>query len=198
MLIASLLLLALATVSQSGFEENGMWRVGHIGQSYDPCTEQHSIAYFNLPEVQNTLHAYHFNSSKTWVTCSGVVGMYWQDSPISVLDVDACQCYALIDVFYMLHFTHINVYQVLIISGLRIWMFSGDTDVVIPTASTRYSIDALNLTTISPWRAWYEDAQVAPSILKIYIYIYIYIYIHTGGTRGGSRGSVDPPVSGTF
>ncbi|MFS8003486.1 putative carboxypeptidase D [Helianthus anomalus] len=128
MLIASLLLLALATVSQSGFEENGI----------------------------------------------GVVGMYWQDSPISVLDV----------------------YQVLIISGLRIWMFSGDTDVVIPTASTRYSIDALNLTTISPWRAWYEDAQVAPSILKIYIYIYI--YIHTGGTRGGSRGSVDPPVSGTF
>ncbi|MFS8011748.1 putative carboxypeptidase D [Helianthus anomalus] len=176
MLIASLLLLALATVSQSGFEENGMWRVGHIGQSYDPCTEQHSIAYFNLPEVQNTLHAYHFNSSKTWVTCSGVVGMYWQDSPISVLDV----------------------YQVLIISGLRIWMFSGDTDVVIPTASIRYSIDALNLTTISPWRAWYEDAQVAPSILKIYICIYIYIYIHTGGTRGGSRGSVDPPVSGTF
>ncbi|KAJ0576002.1 putative carboxypeptidase D [Helianthus annuus] len=113
-------------------------RVGHIGQSYDPCTEQHSIAYFNLPEVQNALHAYHFNSSKTWVTCSGVVGMYWQDSPISVLDV----------------------YQELISSGLRIWMFSGDTDAVIPTASTRYSIDALNLTTISPWRAWYEDGQV--------------------------------------
>ncbi|KAI7740217.1 hypothetical protein M8C21_001293 [Ambrosia artemisiifolia] len=113
-------------------------RVGHIGQSYDPCTEQHSIAYFNLPEVQNALHAFHFNSSNTWVTCSGVVGMYWQDSPISVLDV----------------------YQELISSGLRIWMFSGDTDAVIPTASTRYSIDALNLTTISPWRAWYEDGQV--------------------------------------
>ncbi|KAJ0464342.1 putative carboxypeptidase D [Helianthus annuus] len=143
------------------------YRVGHIGQSYDPCTEQHSIAYFNLPEVQNTLHAYRFNSSKTWVTCSGVVGMYWQDSPISVLDV----------------------YQELIISGLRIWMFSGDTDAVIPTASTRYSIYALNLTTISPWRAWYEDAQVAPSILKIYIYIYIYIYIHTGAEpEGGQEG----------
>ncbi|GKC51964.1 serine carboxypeptidase II-2, partial [Tanacetum coccineum] len=27
-------------------------RVGHIGQSYDPCTEQHSTIYFNLPEVQ--------------------------------------------------------------------------------------------------------------------------------------------------
>ncbi|KAJ0468817.1 putative carboxypeptidase D [Helianthus annuus] len=71
--------------------------------------------------------------------------MYWQDSPISVLDV----------------------YQELIISGLRIWMFSGDTDAVIPTASTRYSIDALNLTTISPWRAWYEDAQVLHGRLKL-------------------------------
>ncbi|XP_076925158.1 serine carboxypeptidase II-2-like [Bidens hawaiensis] len=113
-------------------------RVGHIGQSYDPCTEQHTIVYFNLPEVQNALHAYHMKSSRTWETCSNVVGLYWKDSPISVLDV----------------------YQELISSGLRIWMFSGDTDAVIPTASTRYSIDSLNLTTISPWRAWYEDGQV--------------------------------------
>ncbi|KAI3811348.1 hypothetical protein L1987_21069 [Smallanthus sonchifolius] len=113
-------------------------KVGHIGQSYDPCTEQHSIAYFNLPEVQNALHAHLSTTSRTWETCSGVVEMYWKDSPISVLDV----------------------YQELISSGLRIWMFSGDTDAVIPVTSTRYSIDALNLTTISPWRAWYEDGQV--------------------------------------
>lgn len=37
---------------------------------------------------------------------------------------------------------------------------SGDTDGVIPVTSTRYTINALNLTTISPWRAWYEDGQV--------------------------------------
>ncbi|GKE59044.1 serine carboxypeptidase II-2, partial [Tanacetum coccineum] len=53
----------------------------------------------------------------------------------------------------------LDVYQELIASGLRIWIFSGDTDAVIPVTSTRYSIDALNLTTISPWRAWYEDGQ---------------------------------------
>ncbi|KAI3801698.1 hypothetical protein L1987_29810 [Smallanthus sonchifolius] len=113
-------------------------KVGHIGQRYDPCTEQHAIVYFNLPEVQNALHAHLSATSRTWETCSGVVGTYWKDSPISVLDV----------------------YQELISSGLRIWMFSGDTDAVIPVTSTRYSIDALNLTTISPWRAWYEDGQV--------------------------------------
>ncbi|KAK1434758.1 hypothetical protein QVD17_00508 [Tagetes erecta] len=113
-------------------------KVGRIGQSYDPCTEQHSKVYFNLPEVQDALHVYHTNISRTWETCSGVVGMHWKDSPTSVLDV----------------------YQELISSGLRIWIYSGDTDAVIPVTSTRYSIDALNLTTIGPWRAWYDDGQV--------------------------------------
>ncbi|KAH9770158.1 Carboxypeptidase [Citrus sinensis] len=34
---------------------------------------------------------------------------------------------------------------------------SGDTDVVIPVTSARYSIDALNLPTVKPWRAWWDD-----------------------------------------
>ena len=38
---------------------------------------------------------------------------------------------------------------------------SGDTDAIIPVTSTRYSIDALNLTTVSPWRAWYDDGAVS-------------------------------------
>lgn len=37
---------------------------------------------------------------------------------------------------------------------------SGDTDAVIPVTSTRFSIDALKLPTVSPWRAWYDDGQV--------------------------------------
>ncbi|KAJ0915757.1 putative carboxypeptidase D [Helianthus annuus] len=115
------------------------WRkVEHIRQTYDPCTEQHSTIYFNLPEVQNALHVHRGNSSRTWETCSDDVGMNWEDSPVSVLDV----------------------HQELISSGLRIWIYSGDTDAVIPVTSTRYSIDALNLTAISPWSAWYDDGQV--------------------------------------
>lgn len=113
-------------------------RVGHIGQSYDPCTEQHSTIYFNLPEVQNALHVFQSNTSRRWQTCSTVVNLNWKDSPISVLDV----------------------HQELIKSGLRVWIFSGDTDAVIPVTSTRYSIDALKLPTVSPWRAWYDDDQV--------------------------------------
>lgn len=37
---------------------------------------------------------------------------------------------------------------------------SGDTDAVLPVTSTRYSIDALKLPTVSPWRPWYDDGQV--------------------------------------
>ncbi|KAL4571345.1 hypothetical protein LXL04_018103 [Taraxacum kok-saghyz] len=81
-------------------------RVGHIGQSYDPCSQQHSTVYFNLPEVQNALHVFHSNTSRKWEVCSG------------------------------------------------------NTDAVIPVTSTRYSINALKLPTVSPWRAWYDDGQV--------------------------------------
>lgn len=39
---------------------------------------------------------------------------------------------------------------------------SGDTDGVLPITSTRYSVDALKLPVIGPWRAWYDDGQVKP------------------------------------
>ncbi|XP_022888188.1 serine carboxypeptidase II-2-like isoform X2 [Olea europaea var. sylvestris] len=113
-------------------------KVGLIKRAYDPCTEAHSTIYFNIPEVQNALHVHRKNSSSKWVTCSDEVSENWKDSPISVLDI----------------------YRELIPLGLRIWIFSGDTDAVIPVTSTRYSIDALNLSTTSPWRAWYDDGQV--------------------------------------
>jgi hypothetical protein len=45
---------------------------------------------------------------------------------------------------------------------------SGDTDAVLPVTSTRYSIDALKLPTITPWHAWYDDdGEVGPSSLQL-------------------------------
>ncbi|VFQ97064.1 unnamed protein product [Cuscuta campestris] len=113
-------------------------KVGLLRRSYDPCTEKHSTVYFNLPEVQKALHVHTRNSSFKWTTCSNEVYESWKDSPGTVLDI----------------------YHELISSGLRIWVFSGNTDAVIPVASTRYSIDALKLPTVSPWRAWYDNGQV--------------------------------------
>ncbi|KAL9314303.1 hypothetical protein ACSQ67_019755 [Phaseolus vulgaris] len=115
-------------------------RIGRLGLSteYDPCTERHSIVYFNRPEVQTALHVDLDHKPATWETCSDVVYTNWKDSPRSVLDI----------------------YHELIGMGLKIWVFSGNTDVVIPVTSTRYSISALKLPTLSPWRAWYDDGEV--------------------------------------
>lgn len=112
--------------------------IGRVSEKYDPCTEKHSVVYFNLPEVQQALHVNPGARPSKWDTCSDIVGNNWKDSPMSVLDV----------------------YQELLQSGIRIWIFSGDTDAIIPVTSTRYSIDALKLPTVGPWRAWYDDGQV--------------------------------------
>ncbi|KOM40202.1 hypothetical protein LR48_Vigan04g040000 [Vigna angularis] len=115
-------------------------RIGRLGLNapYDPCTESHSTAYFNRPEVQIALHVDLDHKPATWDTCSDVVNSNWKDSPITVLDI----------------------YHELIDVGLKIWVFSGNTDTVIPVTSTRYSINALKLPTVSPWRAWYDDGEV--------------------------------------
>lgn len=112
--------------------------VGRIGEKYDPCTESHSTVYFNLLEVQKALHVNAAFAPSKWETCSDAVNENWQDSPASILPV----------------------YRELIDHGLRIWIFSGDTDAVIPVTSTRYSIDALKLPTVTPWHPWYDDGQV--------------------------------------
>ncbi|CDP11023.1 unnamed protein product [Coffea canephora] len=105
-------------------------------QGYDPCTEAHSIIYFNLPEVQQALHVR--GSPVKWETCGLTVHYAWKDSARSLL----------------------NTIKELTTSGIRIWIYSGNTDAVIPITSTRYSLRALNLPTVGSYLPWYEDGQV--------------------------------------
>ncbi|KAG4204718.1 hypothetical protein ERO13_A04G058500v2 [Gossypium hirsutum] len=127
-----------ANASQTKWLLKRRLMVSQLSEKYDPCTEKHSEVYFNLPEVQKSLHVLPEAAPSKWETCSDIVNTNWKDSPITMLDV----------------------YRELIHEGLRIWIFSGDTDAVIPITSTRYSIDALKLATMKPWRAWYDDGQV--------------------------------------
>ncbi|QCD86096.1 cathepsin A [Vigna unguiculata] len=62
----------------------------------------------------------------------------WNDSPITVLPV----------------------IQKLLRAGLRIWMYSGDTDGRIPVLSTRYGLRELKLNVTKEWRAWFEGREV--------------------------------------
>ncbi|XP_057979550.1 serine carboxypeptidase-like 27 [Malania oleifera] len=109
-----------------------------MSRAYDPCTERYSNLYFNLPEVQQALHANVTGISYPWKTCSDIVGNYWADSPLSMLPI----------------------YKELIAAGLRIWVYSGDTDAVVPVTATRYSINALKLPTVVNWYPWNDDGKV--------------------------------------
>ncbi|KAG0503152.1 hypothetical protein HPP92_003224 [Vanilla planifolia] len=110
-----------------------------VRRAYDPCTENYATVYYNTPNVQRALHANTMGLNYTWQTCSDIVGpTNWSDSPRSMLPI----------------------YKELIEAGLRIWVFSGDTDAVVPVTATRRSLDALNLTTLVEWYPWYSQGMV--------------------------------------
>ncbi|XP_010486379.1 PREDICTED: serine carboxypeptidase-like 27 [Camelina sativa] len=109
-----------------------------MSRAYDPCSERYSNVYFNRVEVQKALHANVTRLPYPWKACSDIVGNYWEDSPLSMLPI----------------------YRELITAGLKIWVFSGDTDAVVPITATRYSIDALKLATITNWYPWYDHGKV--------------------------------------
>ncbi|VAH74280.1 unnamed protein product [Triticum turgidum subsp. durum] len=110
-----------------------------LPRGYDPCTEQYSTKYYNLPEVQKAFRANVTGIPYAWTGCSDVLFEYWKDSPRSMLPI----------------------YRELIAAGIRIWVFSGDADSVVPLTGTRYSIDALYLPTVTNWYPWYDEEEVA-------------------------------------
>uniref|UniRef100_A0A1J3JJF6 Carboxypeptidase n=1 Tax=Noccaea caerulescens TaxID=107243 RepID=A0A1J3JJF6_NOCCA len=110
-----------------------------MSRAYDPCTERYSNVYFNRVDVQKALHANVTRLPYPWKSCSDIVGSYWTDSPVSMLPI----------------------YRELIAAGLKIWVFSGDTDAVVPVTATRYSIDALKLATMTNWYPWYDHGKVS-------------------------------------
>ncbi|CAH2057458.1 unnamed protein product [Thlaspi arvense] len=105
---------------------------------YDPCTESYAEKYYNRPDVQRTLHANTTGIAYKWTACSDVLIKNWKDSKPSMLPT----------------------YEELMAAGLRIWVFSGDTDSVVPVTATRFSLNHLNLTVKTRWYPWYSGPQV--------------------------------------
>ncbi|EYU44197.1 hypothetical protein ABFS82_08G031000 [Erythranthe guttata] len=106
---------------------------------YDPCTEKYAEIYYNRADVQKALHA---NTTGRipykWTACSETLNRNWNDTDSSILPI----------------------YRELIAAGLRIWVFSGDVDSVVPVTATRYSLNQLKLDTTIPWYPWYVKKQV--------------------------------------
>ncbi|WVZ12712.1 hypothetical protein V8G54_017242 [Vigna mungo] len=110
----------------------------HMISGYDPCTENYAEKYYNLPEVQKAMHANVTDIPYKWTACSEVLLKNWKDSEISVLPI----------------------YKELTAAGLKVWVFSGDTDSVVPVTATRFSLNHLNLSIKTRWYPWYSGGQV--------------------------------------
>ncbi|XVF89286.1 hypothetical protein PTKIN_Ptkin19aG0117900 [Pterospermum kingtungense] len=105
---------------------------------YDPCTENYAEKYYNRAEVQKAMHANTTGIPYKWTGCSTVINKNWKDSEKSILPI----------------------YKELVAAGLRIWVFSGDTDSVVPVTGTRFALNHLNLRVKTPWYPWYSGNQV--------------------------------------
>ncbi|KAI9192410.1 hypothetical protein LWI28_022546 [Acer negundo] len=106
---------------------------------YDPCTENYAEKYYNRIDVQKALHANTTGIPYKWTACNDVLINNWKDSDDSILPI----------------------YKELIKAGLRIWVFSGDTDSVVPVTATRFALSHLNLTIKTPWYPWYSGNQAS-------------------------------------
>ncbi|CAN6481712.1 unnamed protein product [Victoria cruziana] len=105
---------------------------------YDPCLDVYTEAYYNRPDVQKALHANVTGSiNRPWSLCSDEINT-WADAPASVLPI----------------------IRKLVNGGLRVWVYSGDTDGRIPATATRYTLKKLGLKVVEEWVPWYHHQQV--------------------------------------
>ncbi|KAF8093343.1 hypothetical protein N665_0384s0029 [Sinapis alba] len=106
---------------------------------YDPCLDDYTRVFYNRADVQKALHASDGIHLKNWSICNDDLFNKWTDSKPSVLPI----------------------YKKLIAGGLRIWVYSGDTDGRVPVLGTRYCINKLALPIKTSWRPWYHENQVS-------------------------------------
>ncbi|OMO71556.1 Peptidase S10, serine carboxypeptidase [Corchorus capsularis] len=112
----------------------------------DECVVKYTKQYMNNPRVQRALHANVTHVNYPWRTCRSAIRADWKDSPKSMLPI----------------------IKELIAAGIRMWIFSGDTDAILPLTATRYSIKALKLKTNTSWYAWIDDQSEVGGWTQIY------------------------------
>ncbi|XP_010931783.1 serine carboxypeptidase-like 26 isoform X2 [Elaeis guineensis] len=132
----------LDQVSSSTYEtdaKSSSLRRLRIYSGYDPCFSNYAEEYLNKPDVQKSLHAHVGGKNNgRWQVCNDSILNTYNFTVSSVL----------------------SIYSKLVKAGLRIWLYSGDTDGRVPVIGTRYCVEALGLPLKSQWQPWYHNNQV--------------------------------------
>nr|KYP70446.1 Serine carboxypeptidase-like 45 [Cajanus cajan] len=128
----------LSSVNQQAYVLNQLQET----QKIDVCVGEKVTTYLNRKEVQEALHASLVGVAK-WSTCSGVLHYDYQNLEIPTIPILGS----------------------LVKSGIRVLVYSGDQDSVIPLIGSRSLVNGLakeiGLNTTVAYRAWFEEKQVA-------------------------------------
>ncbi|KAM3403102.1 hypothetical protein ACQJBY_006701 [Aegilops geniculata] len=119
-------------------QTNGRFDLLKMPMGFDPCTQTYATEYLNREDVQRALHANTTGMPYPYVLCRNSINAVWKDSDMTV----------------------VPIVKKLAEEGLRIWIFSGDTDGRIPTTSTRYTLKKLGLPIKEDWSPWFTHKQV--------------------------------------
>lgn len=113
-----------------------------MSMGVDVCMTYERKFYFNLPEVQQALHANQTHLPYQWSMCSGLLNYSDADSSINMLPI----------------------LKRIIQNKTPVWIFSGDQDAVVPLLGSRSLVlelaHRLNFSTTLPYRPWFHKDQV--------------------------------------
>uniref|UniRef100_H2Y6L8 Carboxypeptidase n=1 Tax=Ciona savignyi TaxID=51511 RepID=H2Y6L8_CIOSA len=119
---------------------------GKLGSPYYPCQDSYTSKYLNDPLVQKAIHA----DSTSWEDCNMEINIAYSKA-------DVAQSMLPIYTNSILH------------HGLKVLVYSGDVDSVVPATATRRCINELNLPITSKWRYWTDsDGQVVGGYTEVY------------------------------
>jgi serine carboxypeptidase-like clade 2 len=106
-----------------------------------PCVDDFVNAYLNRPDVRQALHVR--SDAGPWSVCTDEIDYSVDDVLSSMLPL----------------------YPRLIAAGLRVWVFSGDVDGIVPTSGSRAWVEGLRLKELEHWRPWLvPDGALGPQV----------------------------------
>lgn len=113
---------------------------GTTVMGYDPCNDHYVTAYLNSEEVQKAIHVKSTKIQYVWQHCNHTLIDFWSQEDLELITVP------------LLH--------EIMGQGVRILVYSGDLDSMIPVTGTIQVIKSMNLTVEKSWHQWFSGGEV--------------------------------------
>eukprot|EP01117_Protostelium_nocturnum_P012921 TRINITY_DN4783_c0_g2_i1.p1 TRINITY_DN4783_c0_g2~~TRINITY_DN4783_c0_g2_i1.p1 ORF type:complete len:201 (+),score=42.44 TRINITY_DN4783_c0_g2_i1:929-1531(+) len=108
---------------------------------YQPCLDNYVHTYLNRPDVRKVLGV---EVNSVWHDCSPIINYNYTDLLTSV----------------------IPLYQKFFDAKLKVLVYSGDVDAIVPVTGSRAWISTLKQPIVRPWTAWTLNGQTGGFVTK--------------------------------